>query len=515
LRLSRSNRVRAPVACAREWTLDSSAPAGRRSQRFGALFATAIGVAGATLGHSPAAHAQAGASSTQTQAASPAAALAQSAAASAPTQVASPAPTPLSNADKLIAADLLFKRLLLKPDDLDAGFQYAQLETELGDYEAAIGALERMLYYNPNLPRVKLQLGVLYFHLRSYEMARNYFDAVLNNPETPSDVRTEVQTYIAAVDKAVAINQLSIYGQFGLAYQTNANAGPNSPNVLALGQNALLSPQFQKTPDWNAFGLVTVHDFYDFNDQRGDGWESDLITYYSQQFKVTRLDLGLAELRTGPRLGIGDYGGLTVHPYAIGNVLTLGGANYLNTAGAGVSLNWPVNETLTITPGVEFRNRWFSNSANYPTAAGQSGGQWIGYVFGSGLISAPWGLSWQGRVSYTDSDASYGPYAFHDFSIDLGLPYSFAAPSFAHTGSVWTLTPSVGFSYTPYAIPDLIVDPFTTRTDRQWRVSGTLDTNFYRNIGFTLQVQFLRTHSTVPNYSLQDFLVAAGPTFRF
>ena len=266
------------------------------------------------------------------------------AAASAPTQVASPSAAPLSNADKLIAADLLFKRLLLKPDDLDAGFRYAELETELGDYEAAIGALERMLYYNPNLPRVKLQLGVLYFHLRSYEMARNYFDAVLNAPDMPSDIRTEVQTYVAAVDKAVAINQLSIYGQFGLAYQTNANAGPNSPNVLALGQNALLSPQFQKTPDWNAFGLVTVHDFYDFNDQRGDGWESDLIAYYSQQFKVTRLDLGLVELRTGPRIGIGDYGGLTVHPYAIGNVLTLGGANYLNTAGAGVSLNWPVNE---------------------------------------------------------------------------------------------------------------------------------------------------------------------------
>ena len=88
----------------------------------------------------------------------------------------------MNDADKRIAADLLFKRLLLKPDDLDAGFKYAELETELGDYEAAIGALERMLYYSPNLPRVKLQLGVLYFHLRSYEMARNYFDAVLNAP---------------------------------------------------------------------------------------------------------------------------------------------------------------------------------------------------------------------------------------------------------------------------------------------------------------------------------------------
>jgi tetratricopeptide (TPR) repeat protein len=490
--------------------------AARPRRGFFCALAAALGLACAVFAAPSAALAQVASASSPAPAGAPALVASPPAApAPTPAPVASAPAGPMNDADKRIAADLLFKRLLLKPDDLDAGFRYAELETELGDYEAAIGALERILYYNPNLPRVKLQLGVLYFHLRSYEMARNYFNAVRDDPNTPSDVRTEVLTYIAAIDKAVAINQLSVYGQFGLAYQTNANAGPNSANVLALGQNALLSPQFQKTPDWNAFGLVTVHDFYDFNDQRGDGWESDLITYYSQQFSVTRLDLGLAELRTGPRLGIGNYGGLTVHPYAIGNELTLGGVNYLNTLGGGVSLNWPVNENLTITPGVEFRNRYFYNSTNYPTAAGQSGGQWIGYVFGSGLISAPLGLSWQGRVSYTDSDATYGPYAFHDFSIDAGLPYSFTAPAFAHTGSLWTITPSAGFSYTPYAEPDPIVSPYTTRVDRQWRVAGTLDAPFYSNLGFTLQVQYLRTYSTISNYSLQDFVIAAGPTFHF
>ena len=39
-------------------------------------------------------------------------------------------------------------------------------------------------------------------------MARNYFDAVINDAP---DVRTEVQTYIAAIDKAVAINQLGLW----------------------------------------------------------------------------------------------------------------------------------------------------------------------------------------------------------------------------------------------------------------------------------------------------------------
>jgi tetratricopeptide (TPR) repeat protein len=124
----------------------------------------------------------------------PSAALAKVPGASTPTQVASPPAASVTDADKRVVADLLFKRLLLKPDDLDAGFRYAELETELGDYEAAIGALERILHYDPNLSRAKLQLGTLYFHLRSYEMARNCFDAVLNAPDVPPDIRAEVQT---------------------------------------------------------------------------------------------------------------------------------------------------------------------------------------------------------------------------------------------------------------------------------------------------------------------------------
>jgi tetratricopeptide (TPR) repeat protein len=171
----------------------SPALSARFSRGFVPVLAAAVGVASAAF-------------------AVPPAALAEAPGASTPTQVASPPAASVTDADKRVVADLLFKRLLLKPDDLDAGFQYAQLETELGDYEAAIGALERILYYDPNLPRVKLQLGMLYFHLRSYEMARNCFDAVLNAPDVPPDIRTEVQTYVAAVDKAVAINPRSTRG---------------------------------------------------------------------------------------------------------------------------------------------------------------------------------------------------------------------------------------------------------------------------------------------------------------
>ena len=448
-------------------------------------------------------------------------ARAQTAPESAPTQPAqaSPAqtaaPSSQSNEDKRTEADLLFKRLLVKPNDLDAAFRYASLQTDLGDYEAAIGALERMLYYQPDLPRVKLELGILYFHLRSYAMARSYFNAVLSYKDVPDDVRAEVLTYLTAVDRALATNQFSAFAQIGMRYQSNANAGPQSNTVFALGQNALLPPKFQTTPDWNAFGVATAHYFYDFGDQRGDGWEADLVSYYSEQFKLKSLNLGLLELQTGPRIGIGGYERLSIHPYVLGNALSLGPGDYLNTLGGGVSMHWPVNEALTLTPGFEYRDRWFYNSQTYPTAAGQSGGEWIGYALASGLISAKNGFSWQARVAYTDARASYEPYAYNDLSLDVSLPYGFTAPAFAHTGTLWSLTPSVGFSYTPYDRADPLIDPMMTRVDRQWRVGLTLDTTFFEKLGFSINAQYLHTNSTVPNYRMQDFIFSGGPTIRF
>lgn len=43
---------------------------------------------------------------------------------------------------------------------------------QIGNYDAAIGTLSRMLLFNPNLPRVRLELGALYFQLASYPAAK-------------------------------------------------------------------------------------------------------------------------------------------------------------------------------------------------------------------------------------------------------------------------------------------------------------------------------------------------------
>ena len=104
---------------------------------------------------------------------------------------AQPAPVAASTSAAARAAaanpeyQALFKRMYADPSNLDVTFQFAELATKLGDYEAAIGALERMLYFNPNLPRVKLELGVLYHRIGGLKVAKSYFEQALATPGVP------------------------------------------------------------------------------------------------------------------------------------------------------------------------------------------------------------------------------------------------------------------------------------------------------------------------------------------
>src|SRR5438128_5790371 len=106
--------------------------------------------------------------------------------------------------------DALFQKSLRNPADLDTAFAYADVSARLGDYEAAVSALERMLLFNPNLPRVQLELGALYYRMGSYELARDYFDkAAAANP--PPEVRARVERYLADIEKGQSRHHLTGY----------------------------------------------------------------------------------------------------------------------------------------------------------------------------------------------------------------------------------------------------------------------------------------------------------------
>ncbi len=71
----------------------------------------------------------------------------------------------------------LLTAVLREPKNFDLTFEYVRVSSALGDYEGAIGALERVLAFAPNLARADFELGTLYFRLGSYDNAIHYFKA--------------------------------------------------------------------------------------------------------------------------------------------------------------------------------------------------------------------------------------------------------------------------------------------------------------------------------------------------
>jgi len=84
--------------------------------------------------------------------------------------------------------EALFQQMFRDPANLDVTFAYADVSARLADYEAAVSALERMLLFNPNLPRVQLELGALYYRMGSYDLARDYFEKAAEG-DPPPEVR--------------------------------------------------------------------------------------------------------------------------------------------------------------------------------------------------------------------------------------------------------------------------------------------------------------------------------------
>ena len=75
-----------------------------------------------------------------------------------------------------------FQAMLKDPGNLETVMAYAQAATKAGDYEAAVSAYEGMLIIDSNLPRVRLELGILYYRLKSYETSRTYLETALDRP---------------------------------------------------------------------------------------------------------------------------------------------------------------------------------------------------------------------------------------------------------------------------------------------------------------------------------------------
>ncbi|HEX3710305.1 MAG TPA: tetratricopeptide repeat protein [Pseudolabrys sp.] len=406
----------------------------------------------------------------------------------------------------------LYQRMVANPTNYDITSAYVRAAIANGDYEAAIGALERLLFYNPNLAHVKYELGTLYYRLGAYEMARRYFHEAQASPALDEATRQSITAYLENANQATQQSRFSGFAQTGLRYQSNANFGPAGDVIRYGGANVAVSGSAKRAPDWNWFGVVGLSHDYDLEDQRGDVLETRFIAYDSQQFKLHDLDVGLFDVSFGPRMPLATelLPGSTIKPYIVGGNTWVGTARYLTSGGAGLQIKLPLGKSLTVGPEFEWRNVNYNPASSIPTDTFATGNMFTGGMSAQLTISDQVKVESKGYYRRGLASNSFQTYDQWVAEAALTLQLPPLVPNISSSAS-----PFGRYIRTKFDAANPYIDPLIARTDDEWIAGITFNTQFSKAFGVSTTIQYDRVGSTLPNYREDNFSVMAGPTAHF
>lgn len=402
--------------------------------------------------------------------------------------------------------DALFQRIIEKPDDLDAAFEYAALSAQVGDLEAAVTTLERMLIFAPGLPRLQLELGVLYYRLSAFETARTYFEAAISGSDVPQEVRDKVAQYLDAIDKAGQTTRFAGQIRTGIRYQTNANRVTTDNTIVLNGLPFILNPAARGAPDGNVYGAGIFHISHDLPSQ-GDTLEADLVAYVSKQFKQDQLDTAVTELTVGPAFDLGRFGieNAAVGVYGIGSLAGIDRNYYSGALGVGGRLVLLPSPGFSSVTSLEYRYRSYNNSPSAPAAEFRNGNDFRAYTRASYVVSPTMAVNASAYVQRTDAELPF--LAYTEAGIGGGLSVAFAAP-FKLDMAPWVVTPNAGAIFRNFDGPDPFVNVSEAEQDTELFVGASLLVPLKDDWGLLAETEYRNFDSNYEMFSFDDFSVS-------
>ena len=184
-------------------------------------------------------------------------------------------PPSISDPEELRATQIerqrVFDSIIDDPTNLENLFNYANLSILVGDLEAAIGVFEQMLIYKPDLPRIKLELGVLYFRLGAYASAKRYLDDV-ENYDPPEEVRKKVTVFLDQIENETKLFKTQSVISLGMGISSNANAGLDTDVVTIVGDLGAIDLNISNRPESDTYtnAAFSTQITQDLKHPRGD-----------------------------------------------------------------------------------------------------------------------------------------------------------------------------------------------------------------------------------------------------
>ena len=419
----------------------------------------------------------------------------------------------LAKANNLEAErQVLFGKMLKQPDDLDTAFAYAALSVRVGDLEGAVSTLERMLIFAPGMPRLQMELGILYYRLGNFDTSQAYFKAAISGANPPEDVKLRVEEYLKLVEKRLRRFRWSAKTFVGLRWQSNANSGPSNRTVTLNGLPVTLNVNAAKKSDFGIVATSRVHLEYDLEEQ-GDKLELDYVDFGTFQFDQTRLNAAVSEVTFGPAFNLGRFeiDDTFASIYAIVNGAMLDKSVYFGTLGVGTRLVSRPSRDLQFALKGEFRHQWFNNTSRRPLATDRNGNEFRGigeirYRFSPDLRG-----KFRARVSRKDRRVDF--YDYWEFGGRVQYDWVFS-PTPASIKLPWTLTTSAGYLHRKYDSPNPAISTTRKQKDDEFWLGGILRVPFTKNWAFMPKVEYRESNSNNPLRDYNAFTATVGVEFR-
>lgn len=307
-------------------------------------------------------------------------------------------------------------------------FKKGMQEREDGKPYSAIESFQTILSNEPSLNRARLELAVAYLQTLQFEEAEAEAQKVLDDPNTPDNVRISILAFLAQVksdsDSLLPGHTTKFTASAGLLYDTNVNIGPRNDVVNVGGQ---LVPLISGQPVEDFAYVISLgldHSYRtDKRMQIGENtglllWQSGAAVYNRTHDTEGEFDLGVLSFRTGPAVVTnGSFRGSA--PIVFDSIF-LGDNLLAHYIGVQPTLTWSLGDNVELTTSFEATKRNFKQSddeqrdAEY-YAAGVS----LGKGYNNNTVAV------QGGLKLFSNDAEIGRYTYTGNEIFIGANWQF------------------------------------------------------------------------------------------
>jgi hypothetical protein len=374
-----------------------------------------------------------------------------------------------------------------------------------------------MLIFNPDLARVKLELGAAYFRLGAWDVARFYFEDALR-ADPPEEVRTQVAAFLAQIDRRSAPQQWSGFVSVGPVWSSNANLGPQDREIRVAafqqpGQSfgvGIVDPSAEPSDSFGIrLGAGLTHTL-DLGRPNEDAWITSLGYGGIRYFSESTGDYDSVDLATGPRLSLdGEQFGATIRPLALGGFVRADNSPLYAYGGAGLELTQPLGQRLTAFGSLIGTWRSFDeDDEDFDGFYGQ---------ISAGLAHALDAQTILRGSAFLETDRTDADW---NANVEAGLRVSLTR-AIAVPGAEDVLAGPMslsGFGQVSRRVfddADPAVDPGTTRRDTDWRLGARLYAPVTARSGVALDAGWFERVSNLPNYDLDNIEVGISYVFSF